>query len=54
MFESIISELDRAPGTKFRIVLELHAESDEGFPKDVEEIVTDNAATLGFSDKRFD
>lgn len=54
VFESVINELDRAAGTKFRITLEVHAVAEEGFPQDVEDIVKDNAGTLGFSDKRFD
>ena len=54
VFESIINELDRTPGTKFRITLEVTATSDAGFPEDVEDVVKDNAATLGFAEKRFD
>ena len=45
---------DRAPGTKFRISLEVNAISEAGFPEDVENIVKDNTTTLGFTDKRFD
>ncbi len=54
VFEDVIAELDRAPGVSFRIHLEIQAESDDGFPQDVEEIVKDNAGTLGFETKRFD
>jgi hypothetical protein len=54
VFESIINELDRVPGTKFRITLEVSAIAEAGFPEDVENVVRDNAATLGFVDKRFD
>lgn len=54
VFESIINELDSAPGTKFRISLEVNAISEAGFPEDVENIVKDNTTTLGFTDKRFD
>jgi hypothetical protein len=54
VFESVINELDRMPGTKFRITLEVSAISDAGFPEDVENVVRDNATTLGFLDKRFD
>ncbi len=54
VFESVVSELDRASGAKLRITLEIHAEASDGFPEDVEAVVADNAATLGFSDKRFD
>jgi len=34
--------------------LEVTATSDAGFPEDVEDVVKDNAATLGFAEKRFD
>ncbi len=54
VFESVVHELDRTPGTKLRITLEVQAESADGFPEDVEAVVTDNAGTLGFTDKKFD
>ncbi|WP_192357697.1 DUF499 domain-containing protein [Mesorhizobium mediterraneum] len=54
VFESVIAELDRAEGTTFRIVLEVQAESPEGFSKDVEDVVSDNTQALGFSRKQFD
>lgn len=54
VFESVVHELDRASGPKLRITLEIQAEAGDGFPEDVEAVVTDNAATLGFTDKRFD
>ncbi|MBN8964918.1 MAG: hypothetical protein J0H89_05950 [Rhizobiales bacterium] len=54
VFESVIAELDRAEDTMFRIVLEVQAESSEGFPKDVEDDVTANADALGFTRKQFD
>ena len=54
VFESVINELDRAPGTNFQITLEISANSELGFPEDVQSVVSDNASTLGFSDKRFD
>ncbi len=54
VFESVIAELDRADGVKFRITLEIHAESDAGFEKDVSDVVSDNAQALGFTQKRFD
>lgn len=54
IFESVINELDRTPGTEFRITLEVSAVSEAGFPEDVQGVVQDNAATLGFSTKRFD
>ncbi|MEM1104486.1 MAG: hypothetical protein AAGH48_10315, partial [Pseudomonadota bacterium] len=53
-FESVINELDRTPDTEFRISLEIQATSESGFPQDVEEVVSDNAETLGFSSTRFD
>jgi hypothetical protein len=54
VFESVINELDRVPGTKFRITLEVSAIAEVGFPEDVENVVKDNTGTLGFIDKRFD
>ncbi len=54
VFEDVIAELDRAQGTTFRIHLEVQAESDAGFPEDVEEVVKGNAGTLGFETKRFE
>jgi hypothetical protein len=54
VFESVVAELDRAEGTTFRIVLEIQAESEEGFSKDVEDVVSDNAQALGFSHRQFD
>ena len=54
VFESIINELDHAPGAKFKIMLEIQADSASGFSEELEEIVSDNASTLGFSSKRFD
>jgi hypothetical protein len=45
-FESVISDLDRAENVQFRIHLEVQVES--------EDVVSDNADTLGFSQKRFD
>lgn len=54
VFESVITELDRSSGTKFRITLEIQATSEDGFEEDIESVVKDNAETLGFSDKRFD
>jgi len=54
VFESVINELDRAPGTKFRITLEVNAVVEGGFPEDIENVVKDNTATLGFLEKRFD
>jgi hypothetical protein len=54
VFESVIAELDRAEGATFRIVLEVQAESSEGFSKDVEDDVAANAQALGFSWKQFE
>jgi hypothetical protein len=54
IFENVINELERAPGTKFTITLEIQADSASGFTEDVENIVSDNASTLGFQTKRFD
>jgi len=54
VFESVITELDRAPGTKFRITLEIQAISDDGFTEDIEAVVRDNTETLGFDQKRFE
>ncbi|RWL81850.1 MAG: hypothetical protein EOR68_34615 [Mesorhizobium sp.] len=53
VFESVIAELDRADGTTFTIVLEVKAESADGFSKDIEDVVSDNAQALGFSQRVF-
>jgi hypothetical protein len=44
--QSILSELDRARGTRITMTLDIDAETLDGFPKDVEDIVRDNAANL--------
>lgn len=53
VFESVIAELDRADRTTFTIVLEVKAETADGFSKDIEDVVSDNAQALGFSQKAF-
>ncbi|KAB0678450.1 DUF499 domain-containing protein [Aureimonas leprariae] len=53
IFESIVAELDRAAGARFRIVLEVHAETEAGFDERLCDDVSANAATLGFSRSDF-
>jgi hypothetical protein len=52
--QSILSELDRVPGTKMRLTLDIDAESIEGFPEDVESVVRDNAVSLRITDFGFE
>jgi hypothetical protein len=51
-FETILNEvilqLDRAPGTKLKVTLEIEAESAEGFSDDDLGVVRDNARQLKF------
>jgi hypothetical protein len=42
--------LDRARATKITLTLDIDAETDEGFPKDVQTIVRENAASLRITD----
>ena len=54
VFENVICELERANGATVRITMEIHAEARDGFSNDIVEVVTDNAATLGFDQKSFE
>jgi hypothetical protein len=51
--QSILSELDRARATKITLTLDIDAETADGFPKDVETIVTENAESLRITDFKF-
>ena len=53
IFENLIAELDRAPGAEIAITLEISAEAKDGFDSEIVDIVSDNAATLGFKHKDF-
>jgi hypothetical protein len=52
--QSILSELDRARGTAVTLTLDIHAETADGFPEDVESVVRDNAASLRITDFSFE
>ena len=52
--QSILSELDRARGTTITLTLDIHAETGQGFPEDVESVVRDNAASLRITDFGFE
>jgi hypothetical protein len=52
--QSILSELDRARGTRLTLTLDIDAETPDGFPEDVESIVRDNAASLRITDFGFE
>jgi hypothetical protein len=52
--QSILSELDRVRGTKMKLTLDIDAETPDGFPKDVESVVRDNAASLRITDFGFE
>jgi hypothetical protein len=52
--QSILSELDRARGTTITLTLDIAAETVDGFSKDVETIVCENAASLRFTDFGFE
>ena len=52
--QSILSELDRVRGTKMTLTLDIQAETADGFPKDIESIVRDNAASLRITEFGFE
>jgi hypothetical protein len=52
--QSILSELDRARGTRLTLTLDIDAETPDGFPEDVESIVRDNAVSLRITDFGFE
>ena len=52
--QSILSELDRARGTRLTLTLDIDAETADGFPEDVESIVRDNAESLLITDFGFE
>jgi hypothetical protein len=52
--QSILSELDRVRGTKMTLTLDIDAETPDGFPKDVESVVRDNATSLRITDFGFE
>jgi hypothetical protein len=52
--QSILSELDRARGTTITLVLDIAAETVDGFSEDVETHVRDNAASLRTTDFGFE
>jgi hypothetical protein len=52
--QSILSELDRERGTTITLTLDIHAENGQGFSKDVESVVRDNAASLRIADFGFE
>jgi predicted AAA+ superfamily ATPase len=52
--QSILSELDRVRGAKISVTLDIHAETPDGFPKDVETVVRDNATSLRITDFGFE
>jgi predicted AAA+ superfamily ATPase len=52
--QSILSELDRVRGTVVTLTLDIHAETAQGFPEDVEAIVRDNAGSLRITDFGFE
>jgi uncharacterized protein len=52
--QSILSELDRTWGTTITLTLDIDAESADGFPEDVENVVRDNARSLRITDFGFE
>jgi hypothetical protein len=52
--QSILSEPDRARGTTITLVLDISAETVDGFSEDVETIVRDNGASLRITDFGFE
>jgi predicted AAA+ superfamily ATPase len=52
--QSILSELDRVRGTTITLTLDIHAETGQGFPEDVESVVRDNATSLRITDFGFE
>ncbi|MEK6252602.1 MAG: hypothetical protein AABM43_11860 [Actinomycetota bacterium] len=51
--DELIAHLGEA-GAKIRLTLELEAESQEGFPDDLQRTITENAATLKFESHEFE
>lgn len=54
IFSDVIAELEQAKGVEVRVTLEVTASSKSGFDAETEEIVRDNASSLGFDSARFD
>ena len=52
--QSILSELDRVRGTRITLILDIDAETENGFPDDVESVVRDNAASLRITNFSFE
>jgi hypothetical protein len=52
--QAILSELDRARGTTITLVLDIAADTVDGFSEDIENIIRDNAATLRITDFGFE
>jgi hypothetical protein len=52
--QSILSELDRARGTTITLVLDIAADTVDGFSEDIENIIRDNAASLRITDFGFE
>ena len=52
--QSILSELDRVRGTQMKLTVDIDAETDDGFPEDVESFVRDNAASLRITEFGFE
>jgi hypothetical protein len=52
--QSILSELDRVRGTRMKLILDIDAETADGFLEDVESVVRDNAASLRITDFGFE
>jgi hypothetical protein len=51
--DELVTHLGNA-GAKLRLTLELEAESEEGFPDDLQRTITENAATLKFESHEFE
>jgi predicted AAA+ superfamily ATPase len=52
--EAIVRQLGKAGKTEIRITLEVDADSESGFPEDVQRTVTENARTLRFESHEFE
>ena len=49
--EAIVEQLTSVPGAKVELWLDIEAESPDGFDKDKQRTLLENANTLGFDEK---
>ena len=52
--EAIVNQLAQAEDAKISVTIEVEATATDGFDDDVQRTITENAATLKFSDSDFE